>query len=132
MLIALAIIRIVVAITIPSLTYNSRKQEWVSALAKSYKGISDAFALSQMQNGVLTNWEWEKGTVYITENYIVPYLRVSKDCKTEGECFAKGTYKGLNDANWGNHNTNNKLYKVQLVDGSSWAFGVMNEQCIEQ
>lgn len=59
-LITLAIIGIIATLTIPSLRYESNKQQWVSALAKNYKSMDEALKFSQALNGSLTNWEWEK------------------------------------------------------------------------
>jgi len=111
------------------LIYENRKREWVSALAKSYASLNEAFNLSQAENGELTSWAWENSTEYIMEKYLLPYLKVTKNCKFDSGCYAQ-TIKFLNDTSATSPNNLTDHYKLQLADGTSWSLKVMNAECV--
>ncbi len=94
-LITLAIIGVVAALTIPSVVHNYQKQETVTRLKKAYSSIIQATNLAVAKYGATESWEIldykdtsNGGTQKFGENYLVPYLKLKKDCQTStaGEC----------------------------------------------
>ena len=76
-LITLAIIGVVAALTIPSIIANNRKKEFETGFAKAYRTITTAMMLSQAENGELTDWGWDtvntdEGKIAFAEKYILP------------------------------------------------------------
>lgn len=97
MLIAIAIIGIVAAITIPTIQNNLNRTELETGFAKAFSTLSHVVSLAQAENGALTNWDWKESyTKEDLENfakqYILPYMNVSKNCKTEIDmgCMSRG------------------------------------------
>ena len=93
-LITLAIIGIVAAMTIPTLISNHKKKTVETRLAKFYSTMTQAMQLSTVKNGYYTTWEnlenqrieREDGSAYYyTANalewfnkYLISYLKISK------------------------------------------------------
>ena len=98
-LITLAIIGIVAAITIPSLIQGYKKTEYSSKLKKFYSTMQQAIQMSQIDNGPLENWDFQKQIEDEDGNrdyyanyeyektwikkYILPYIKYNKI--TDGE-----------------------------------------------
>ncbi len=81
-LITLAIIGVVAAMTIPTLVANYKKKEVVTRLKYSYSVLAQAIMLSENDNGFEAEWVLDKSVGSgneITENfvktYIEPYLK---------------------------------------------------------
>jgi len=85
-LITLAIIGVVAAMTIPILISSYQKTQTVSQFKKAYSGLSQSIAASKAENGDPSGWNWGTGadinaeTTYFAETYILPYLKVIKNC----------------------------------------------------
>ena len=84
-LIALVVIGVVAAITIPVISMDSQKKKTVVQLRKAYSVIYNAYNLSVSENGPIQTWEFGKNTYdwnssrKFLEKYFIPYLVVSKD-----------------------------------------------------
>ena len=96
-LITLAIIGVVAALTIPTIISNYNKKVTLTRLQKTYTVLKNAFELAKAEHGDYSTWSWNqipetgsKRTEYFWETYIFPYLRVSKTCfpKTD-DCMAE-------------------------------------------
>lgn len=90
-LITLGIIGVVAALTIPSIVNESKKQETLSQLKKSYANISQAIRLSEADNGPNSTWSWtasgDADAVTAAYNtYFAPYINVSKVCTSCTDC----------------------------------------------
>lgn len=91
-LITLAVIGIVAALTIPLLIQNSDERATVVALKKAYSVLTNACNLAIQENGPPDTW----GIVDVTSpqpiSYLAPYLKIDKDC-TDGSrgCFPTNT-----------------------------------------
>jgi len=84
-LITLAIIGVVAAITIPNLVANHRKREFETRLAKTYQTLSQALNLAIAEHGDVSSWDWKNSPSYeqrddFIKKYFVPYLNVIKFC----------------------------------------------------
>ena len=88
-LITLAIIGVVAAMTIPTLISNYKKQIVGTRLLKFYSAYNQALSLSQIDNGRMETWDWyypyipqeEMKTWYDT--YIKPYVRTVKSVEAK-------------------------------------------------
>ena len=122
-LITLAIIGIVAALTIPTLIQSYKEKVTITKVKKMYSTLSNAYALYRIENestGFIP--KNEDGAKQVAEIF-KPYLRIAKDCGTTGkDCIdADGikTFKrgSLDKSN--NYNNNPNDYKMNLNDGSS-------------
>ncbi len=86
-LITLAIIGVVAALTIPSVIQNYKKIQTVTQLKKVYSALSNTTNLAILDHGPITSWEvgsWNgDASVAFADTYLIPYLKVSKNCGTE-------------------------------------------------
>lgn len=95
-LIVLAIIGVVAALTIPTLIQNYKKHVVVTKLQKAYSTLQNAFELAKVEHGDYETWKWnqfdtqQESVQYFYEKYIFPHLKVSKKCfpAVSGDCFA--------------------------------------------
>ena len=84
-LITLAIIGVVAAMTIPTLVQNYKQKQMIVALQKSYALFKNVFELSKVDHGDFSSWQWthidyESRTQHFWETYLLPYLKVAKTC----------------------------------------------------
>ncbi len=107
-LITLAIIGVVAALTIPTVVKNYQKQQTIAKLKKAWSMISQAYNMSQAQNGMYQTWDKavDIGTAQYFNQYWKPYLKVSKVCTSYSDCG----YKAL--APWKHSNGNNSTTNV--------------------
>lgn len=90
-LITLGIIGVVSALTIPTLVNNYQKKLFVTKMKYTYSLLSNALALSILENGATSTWFYGKSFVagsgydksedlsYIVNTYFKPYLKISED-----------------------------------------------------
>jgi len=127
-LLTLAIIGVVAALTIPAVVTKVTKDQYVVGLKKAYNTVKQIEREAIQEHGPMENWSWStgSGSAAVTadfERYFLPHLDVLKNCgaTTEEGCFAEGlTYLDGND--WGDFNTT-EYYKIVTSDGMSWAYG---------
>jgi prepilin-type N-terminal cleavage/methylation domain-containing protein len=88
-LITLAIIGVVAALTIPSVVQNYRKTQTVTQLKKVYSALTNTTNLAIAEYGPIGTWDVKnyneggtgKGSVDFANKYLIPYLKVSKNCE---------------------------------------------------
>ncbi len=91
-LITLAIIGVVAALTIPTVVRNYQKHQTVTQLKKTYSALANTTNLAIAEYGPIEGWEINESTGAGSENfankYLIPYLKVQKNCKiqTTGDC----------------------------------------------
>ena len=84
-LIALVVIGVVAAITIPTFMTYVEKEKTVTQLKKVYSSLANAYNLSVLYNGPVQEWEFGKNTYdwnlsrAFLNKYFVPYIYTSKD-----------------------------------------------------
>jgi len=132
-LITLAIIGVIAAITIPSIVANHQKKELETQFAKSYRTLSQAVSMAVAEHGGFDFWEWKAS--YTSEEYdnylkiFTPYLNVVKFCSagetSKEECFPSVTYKLLNGGDHYNY-TNWRTPTIILADGSTILHGILS------
>ncbi len=97
-LITLAIIGVVAALTIPTVVRNYQKTQTVVRLKKTYSALANTTNLAIAEHGPVEGWTLPEGTknnsVKFANTYLVPYLKVAKNCedKADGECEFKFSY----------------------------------------
>ncbi len=87
-LITLAIVGVVAAITMPNLIANHKKKTYVNKLQKAYITLNQAFKLSEVENGSSDFWDdaFELGNQAYFEKYWEPYFNNATLCETYEEC----------------------------------------------
>ncbi len=105
-LITLAIIGIVAALTIPTLVAKNEKKQLYTQFMKSYNTFSNALNLAVAENGDPEGWagflgDLDAGDVQTKafNKFFAPYLKIAKVCDSSNaaECFpgAVGGYKNF-------------------------------------
>lgn len=118
-LITLAIIGVVSAMTIPTLISKFEEHATVSQLTKVYSTLSSAYTLAVQENGTPENWGLTVDPCPEVLNKLKPYLRVDKDC-TDGTsgCWPPGVeYKKLSGGIHGVIDDSTQP-KLKLTDGT--------------
>ncbi len=127
-LITLAIIGVVAALTIPAVVRNYQKTQTVTQLKKVYSALSNTTNLAIANEGPTSGWEvGENATgqaaIDFANRYLIPYLKVQKNCetKTTDDCAFKwkhlDTGSGSLDSHYG---------RFYLTDGTLIAVFVQN------
>ena len=74
-LITLGIIGVVVALTIPTLVANYKKQMIISQLKATYSILNQAFKMAEVKNGPIDTWTGWNSSATILEQYILPEIK---------------------------------------------------------
>lgn len=78
-LITIAIIGIVAAMTIPNLITHYQKESVATQLKKTYSTITQAVRMSESENGEVAGWDMaDKRKEVVFDTYLAPYLKCSK------------------------------------------------------
>ncbi len=91
-LITLGIIGVVAAMTLPVLVANYQKLQAVAQLKRTYNVLSNAIRMSMSENGDVEDWVISSsdinGSSEFSNTYLLPYLKVVKNCgtSTSGDC----------------------------------------------
>ena len=96
-LITLAIIGVVAAMTIPTLVADYKQKQTIVKLQKTYSVLKNAFELSRVDNGDFSSWSWNhlptdnaERCNYFLNKYLFPYIKTAKKCiPLTSECFAE-------------------------------------------
>ncbi len=134
-LITLAIIGVVAALTIPTVIKNYQERQVITQLRKAHSSLSQAFNMAIAQNGSIGTWISsnslypEKDLVDILE----PYLKITKKCGTKVGCFASNAYKTLTGNEMNSSSVWSPSYdswqKLRLADGTSLLFRNFDINC---
>ena len=153
-LITLAIIGVVAAMTIPTLTANYKEKAIVTKLTKTYAILSNAYQMMQAEYGTISTWglsgtahdknydrlvDEEGNYIYNTlPNEIIStrlqkYLKVAKTCEADGviSCLKRDMYN-LNGELISSVNDTTTTFDTSaktnffLVDGTYISFGWLN------
>jgi len=123
-LITLAIIGIIAAITIPSIVANHQKRTLETQFAKSYRTLQQVVNLAVAEHGGIETWNWEDSMTYakqeeFVKKYFYPRLNIAKYCSVNspGGCFPDLYYKRLDGSNWSRFSNRIEPQAI-LADGS--------------
>lgn len=123
-LITLAVVGVVSAMTIPTVINKYQEKVTVTKVKKFYSMMNQAFVLSVKDNGYANEWNVGNSDTKTTANqltgYIKPYLKVIKDCGTSSGCL--GYKENVNllkgKKHTINYDTGSQYYKLILSDGT--------------
>ena len=119
-LLTLAIIGVVAALTIPAVVTKVTKDQYVTGLKKAYNTLKSVEREAIQEHGPMENWTWSTGYDPIAdfEKYFLPYFDVLKKCgTTEKGCFSEEIT--LLDGNtWDYYSA--RFYKILTSDGMAW------------
>lgn len=137
-LITLAIIGIVAAITIPILFANYQKQQWVTQLQKSYTTFNQALVQIASDYGCAGNLActglFDTGTtIDIFGDQIVKYFKVVKNCQTSG--VSLGCWSNSSSTNYDgsgtryDYDSSSGRYKFVGADGATYYMATYASGC---
>ena len=124
-LITLGIIGIVAAMTIPTLIAKYREIRTVSTLKETFSMLSQGLKLLEEQDeGKPEEWDiqrYDGESAILIANKFKKVLKVAVDCgvTNENNCIYNGGYTYLNDRSPYNYAADNRIYKLQLLNGSA-------------
>jgi len=137
-LITLAIIGVVAAITIPSIVANHQKRTLETQFVKVYRTLNQVMQLAQAEHGDFSTWDWKDSYSdserdEFVKKYITPYLNVAKFCPTDNSgdwCFdPNANYKTFIGTALVNPDTVQDRPSVLLQDGTSFII-TMRDNCL--
>ena len=117
-LLAIGILGVVAAITIPALIQHTNRKDWMTALKKSYTILSEGFKQTEALNGKIASWEEEE----FYSNFIEGF-KVSKSCEGSS-CLPNEVY--LNESGFTSPE-NSKSYV--LADGQAISLSLTDTSC---
>ena len=126
-LITIGIIGVVAAMTFPSLVAGYRKNVALNKLKKAYTEISQAFQMAELEHGPCEYWDY--GTAFdgdsavnFMNTYLVPYLKVIKNCGKESGCWNGEAYSlsGIRNSVYGDSSTHN----AKIIVNSGYSIGI--------
>lgn len=133
-LITLAIIGVVAAMSIPSIVASTNKAEYVTALKKfhaTFSGVLSRYMADNYVIGDLSSAQiFDNGDHSKAWNALKPYLNVAKDCgiSVNQKCWSPEGIHELNGAFRADINTAS-LPKAQLADGMSIYMTTVSANC---
>ena len=138
-LITLAIIGVVAAITIPSVVQKYQERVTVTKLKKVYSTLNQAYQMAVIENGTIDQWgltlsEKDEESGWYTEetmqsfykfwNVMLKYMKSAKICTYEDDCNLKNfTIKSLDGTEW---NAKSRVISILLDDGTMLTGGDIN------
>ena len=132
-LITLAIIGVVAALTIPVVVHKYQQKQFYTAFMKSYNTLTNAFDMSVADNGEPNAWSYNNSENEYFQKYLGDYLKVAAVCKgNPSACGASAGLKGgllnikssdilsdLEEAGFNDYYAGiNREYSLLLQDGS--------------
>ena len=124
-LITLAIIGVVAAMTIPTLISDYKEKATITKVKTFYSLLSQTIALSEVDNGPTATWTFSDVNEFA--NYITPYLKITRDCGQDSGCISSDVYKRLNGEDHTSYDTSNRYYKILLTNGMSVWFRIKDD-----
>lgn len=88
-LITLAIIGVVAALTIPGLITAYKRHRIATQVEKAFSTINQAIRLSETENGEMETWDKSLSSVEFIDKYFRPYIKIMQICKGVGSCGYK-------------------------------------------
>ena len=132
-LITLAIIGVVAAMTIPTLIKNYQEKVTVTKVKKIYSNLTNAHKMVEAMNGygaISGAYDETKTPAENTQaivNLYKPYFKISKDCGFEPGCLTSGYLRSLSGVEHLDYDNVTNEYKLLLADGMALWFYVAPE-----
>ncbi len=96
-LITLAIIGVVAALTIPNVVKNYQKTRTVTKLKKAYSVMNQAHRMAEVDNGPYETWAIEMSESSYYQKYLNPYFKAKSLCSCSG---ASNNYCSYKESAW--------------------------------
>jgi len=122
-LLTLAIIGVVAALTIPAVITKVTKDQYVVGLKKAYNTLKAIERESIQEHGDMENWDWTGDVATTFETYFKSYFEIIKDCgiTTDNGCFnTKRTY--LDGSAWTMDFNTDSYYRIITSDGTAFMY----------
>ncbi len=126
-LITLAIIGIVAALTMPTILAKYRQQVALTKLKKAYSEISQAFKMAEVDYGSCESWDYGtafdgQSAVNFMNKYLAPYLNVVKNCGTDKGCWNGDAYSlsGIKNGTYGDSSVD----AAKIIVNSGYTIGI--------
>jgi prepilin-type N-terminal cleavage/methylation domain-containing protein len=137
-LITIAIIGVVAALTLPTLIQKYKNHETISKLKKFYSTLSQAQLMAISQYGPADQWLFDSSSSFSEASAIAlaekikPHLKILNDCGTRNSCVDSSyRIKYLNGYEYDVDYTGlTKYYKMKLNDGSYLWFRTNGNNCV--
>ena len=135
-LIALVIVGIVAAMTIPTFIQNHSEKQRIVKLKQIFSTLSEAYMFAVLNNGSPMEW----GIVGLNNaegaeniyNVLSQNLKVIKNCGQDGGCFYDGYYKILDGSNYNIIDKNFlNVHKFVLSNGTPMYIQTRSADCSE-
>lgn len=129
-LLVLAVIGVVAALTIPTLIQKVNNDQYISRLKKTYSLLSQATNMLYTENNGLDNlavWSPDNQNSNIMNTFSTK-LNVIKSCYGTTGCFANTMYKQVNNSAGTSYDTS-LTSRLVLADGSTVAFSDSTGSC---
>jgi len=125
-LLTLAIIGVVAALTIPSVIISTTQSQYVVSLKKAFNTLKAVEREAKQEHGEMQYWGWQN-SLDDFNTYFKPYFDVLKDCGTDTDdgCFAK-SYKQVGGGASTFMATPSDYAKIITPDGMAYAFQAAN------
>ena len=131
-LITLVIIGVIGALTVPVLIQNTKKEEYVSALKKTYSTLSQAAQAIIAEEGSpkCSDGGWACSSEAVYEQF-KKHLHNAKECNLNSGCWAQGSFYYLNgQRDTGTWAAESAFRKLILADGTQLLFlDFINADC---
>lgn len=117
-LITLAIIGVVAALTIPAVVKKYKETQTVSQLKKAYSTLSQATSMVVAQYGPIESLNFTDGDDNAIESIFLtykPYLHIAKSCKNVAGCWTTTKTKSLNGSDPGYSNDAGFGYNIYIL-----------------
>lgn len=126
-LITLAIIGIVAAMTIPTLLQNQQRQATMTAVKKAYSTLCQAYTMVVQDEGTPAGWglsatKWDQASNLVVNGYFAQKMKVLKNCGLANGCAPGVTYKYLKGDLWSYFDGDPNLSKFITTDGMIYYF----------
>jgi len=124
-LLTLAIIGVVAALTIPAVITKVTQDQYVVALKKAYNTLKAVERESIQENGELELWTRKANLKDDFDTYFKPYFDVLKDCgaDTDDGCFlGANKYKTLKGEDWATNINSATYVRIITSDGIAYAY----------
>jgi len=126
-LLTLAIIGVIAALTIPAVVTKVTKDQYVVGLKKAYSTLKAVEREAIQKYGPMENWTWSTEAGQPTadfEKYFLPHFDVLKNCRAtyyEKGCFAAEGLTRLDGSPQGSFD-GAAYYRIVTSDGMAWVY----------
>jgi len=124
-LLTLAIIGVVAALTIPAVVTKITQDQYAVGLKKAYNTLKAVEREAKEEHGDIKNWNWSGNLTATFNTYFKPYFDTLKDCgeDTDDGCFpGKKEWKALNGTAQADTYNAATHYRIITSDGVAYAF----------